>query len=220
MTAECISPIQGTRARIIRLDECGVPVTGTGSLMVLDAFVEVQVSPQYTDGTTYELKKANGSFCVNRRGNDQFRRDQLNIRFCAIDPDAVVITTGQTLIVTGSPEVTGTGFWVEEGEVSARWGLELWQADSDTCTGDDLRSAYWAWPHLAAGRLADFTIADDVIEWRVIASSEKANTLWGAGPGTIKYINQVPANAHRGFNITSLPLPDITGCGAVTLAAA
>lgn len=220
MVAECISPIQGSRARIIRLDECGVPVTGSGSLMVIDAFVEVQVSPQYTDGTTYELKKANGAFCVSRQGNDQFRRDQLNIQFCSIDPDAVVITTGQELIATGSPSATGTGFWVKEGDVSARWGLELWQADSDTCVGDEPRTAYWAWPHLAAGRLADFTVEDGVLEWRVLARSEKANTLWGAGPGEVKFINQVPANAHRGFNITRLPLPDLTGCGAVELPAA
>lgn len=219
MAAECISPIQGTRARIIRLDDCGAPVTGVGSLLVFDGFVEVQVSPQYEDGTQYQLRKANGVFCVNRQGNDQFSRDEVNVRFCAIDPDAVVITTGQELIVTGAP-ATGTGFWVKEGDISARWGLEVWQADSDTCTGASPRSAYWAWPHLSAGRLADFTIADDVIEWRVIARSQKANTLWGAGPGTLKYINQVPANAHRGFNITRLPLPDVTGCGAVTLPAA
>jgi hypothetical protein len=219
VTAECISPIQGSRARIIRLDVCGVPVTGAGSLIVFDGFVEVQVSPQYEDGTLYQLRNAKGVFCVNRRGNAQFTRDELNIRFCAIDPDAVVITTGQELIVTGAP-ATGTGFWVKEGEIAARWGLEVWQADADTCTGVNPRSAYWAWPHLAAGQLTDFTIADDVIEWRVIASSEKANTLWGRGPGAVKYINQVPANAHRGFNITYLPLPDVTGCGAVVLPAA
>lgn len=216
MTATCISPIQGTRARIIRLDDCGAPVTGAGSLSVFDGFVEVQVSPQYTDGTEYQLRKANGVFCVNRRGNDQFNRDEVNIRFCSIDPDVVVITTGQTLVVTGGP-ATGTGFWVTEGDINARWGLEVWQADSDTCTGATPRSAYWAWPHLAAGRLADFTIADDVIEWRITARSEKANVAWGSGPGAVKYIGPVPANAHRGFNITALPLPSTTGCGATTL---
>lgn len=219
MAAECISPIQGTRFRIIRLDECGAPVTGAGSLIVDDGFVEVQISPQYEDGTQYQLRQANGVFCVNRRGNDQFTRDEVNIRFCAINPDAVAITTGQDLIVTGSP-ATGTGFWVKEGDIAARWGLEVWQADSDTCTADEPRTAYWAWPHLAAGRLGDFTIQDDVIEWRITARTEKANTLWGAGPGSIKYISPVPANAHRGFNITRLPLPDVTGCGAVVLPAA
>lgn len=219
MVAECISPIQGSLFRLIRLDECGAPVTGVGSLIVSAGFVEVQVSPQYEDGITYQLRRADGRFCVNRRGNDEFLRDELNIRLCAIDPDLVAITTGQEIIVTGTP-ATGTGFWVKEGSVDARFGLEVWQADSDTCTEDDPRTAYWAWPHVASGRLNDFTITGDVIEWRILARSEKANLLWGAGPGATKFINQVPADAHRGFNITRLPLPAETGCGAVTLPAA
>lgn len=218
MAAECISPIQGTRARIIRLDACGAPVTGAGSLIVFDGFVEVSVSPQYEDGTEYQLKNAAGRYCVNEIGDDQFQRDEVDIRFCAIDPDAVVITTGQQLIVTGAP-ATGTGFWVKEGPIAARWSLELWQADSETCTGTQARYAYWAWPHLSAGRLSDFTVADDVIEWRIVAKSKKANTAWGAGPGDLKYIDQVPEDAHRGFNIVHADPPEPTGCGATTLAA-
>lgn len=42
----------------------------------------------------------------------------------------------------------------------------------------------------------------------------------GRRAGRGQYINQVPANAHRGFNIVRLPLPDTTGCGAVLLPAA
>lgn len=219
MAAECISPIQGSLARIVRLDACGIPVTGAGSLIVIDGFVSVAVSPQYEDGTLYQRKRANGSFCVNRRGNDQYSRDQLTIDFCAIDPDAVVITTGQELITTGAP-ASGTGFWQVEGNIEARWSLEVWQADSDTCTGLTPRTAYWAWPNLAAGRLNDFTIEDNTMEWKITASTEPAHALWGAGPGATKFISAVPAGAHRGFNITSLPLPDVTGCGAATLPAA
>lgn len=220
MTAECISPIQGSLFRLVRLDECGIPVTGVGSLIVSAGFVEVQVSPQYEDGVTFQLRRADGRFCVNRRGNDEFLRDELNMRLCAIDPDLVVITTGQTLVTTGDP-ATGTGFWVSEGSVDARFSFELWQMDADTCTDAEPRTAYWAWPHLASGRLSDFTVnGTDVMEWRIIARSEKAHPLWGEGPGPIKYIDAPPANGHRGFNITRLELPDETGCGAVALPAA
>jgi hypothetical protein len=219
MAAECISPIQGTRARIVRLNECGAPVVGEGSLVVMDGFVEVGVSPQYEDGTTYQVKRANGTYCVNRRGNDQYTRDELTIKFCAIDPDVVAITTGQSIIVTGGGEVTGTGFWHVEGDISARWSLEVWQADADECTGLTPRVAYWAWPHLQAGRVNDFTIGDAALEFSITAQSRRANSLWGAGPGAVKYISTVPENAHRGFNVSRLALPDTTGCGAVELAA-
>jgi hypothetical protein len=221
VTAEAISPIQGTRARIVRLDLCGAPVTGAGSLLVFDGFVEVLGSPQYEDGTEYRLRNAAGQFCVQADGDDQFLRDDVDMRFCAICPDAVVITTGQELIVTGAP-ATGTGFWVKQGPITARWSLELWAADPETCTGEQARYAYWAWPHLSAGRLSDFAVRDDVIEWRIRAKSKPANAAWGDGPGTgLAYINQVPADAHRGFNIVHLDPPEVTGteadCGAVAL---
>jgi hypothetical protein len=221
VTAECISPIQGTRARITRLDLCGAPVLGAGSVIVFDGFVEVLGSPQYEDGTEYRLRNAQGVHCVKADGDDQFLRDDVDIRFCAINPDAVVITTGQELIVTGAGS-TGTGFWVKEGAVSARWGLEVWAADPATCTGIQARYAYWAWPHLGSGRLTDFAVRDDVIEWRIQAKSKPANTAWGNGPGSgTAYINQVPALAHRGFNIVHLDPPAVTdvgvNCGAATL---
>lgn len=218
MTAECISPIQGTRLRLVRSNACGVPVTGSGSQIVTDGFVEVNVSPQYQDGTEYRLAKANGDLCVNADGDDRLLRADLDMRFCMINPDGVVITTGMTLITTGAP-ATGTGFWAVEGAVTARFSLELWAADPDTCTGSQARYAYWAFPHVGSGRLNDFSVKDDVIEWRITAKTKKANTLWGSGPGATKYINQVPANAHWGFNIVHIDPPAATGpdCGAQTL---
>ena len=218
MTAECISPIQGTRLRLVRSNACGVPVTGAGSQIVTDGFVEVNVSPQYQDGTEYRLAKANGDLCVNADGDDRLLRADLDMRFCMINPDGVVITTGMTLITTGAP-ATGTGFWAVEGAVTARFSLELWAADPETCTGSQARYAYWAFPHVGSGRLNDFSVKDDVIEWRITAKTKKANTLWGSGPGAVKYINQVPANAHWGFNIVHIDPPAATGpdCGAQTL---
>lgn len=221
MGSEAISPIQGTRARIVREDLCGVPVTGAGSLIVFDGFVEIVVDPQYEDGTQYLLKSASGALCVNERADDRFLNDDVDIQFCAICPDAVAITTGQPIIVSGAP-ASGTGFWVVEGTISARWSLEVWQADSQSCTGSQARYAYWAWPQLSAGRLMSFTVTDDVLEWRIKARSKKANTAWGTGPGTgTKYISAVPANGHRGFNIVRIDPPAVTGtlagCGAVAL---
>ena len=215
MPSECISPIQGTRARIIRNDECGVPVAGAGSGIVIDGFVQVGVSPQYEDGTEYVKTQANGVRCVNRRGNDQFQRDEVTIEFCAIDPDAVAITTGQDLVMG---EDAGTGFWVREGEVTARWSLEVWQADAEAECGEEgtARYAYWVWPNLSAGRLSDFTVEDDVLEWTIVANSERASVNF-ALPEPTPIPLPPPANTHRGFNVTTVPPPEVTGCGAGTL---
>lgn len=214
MPAQCISPIQGTRARLMRLDSCGLPVAGAGSLIVIDGFVQVGVSPQYEDGTVYQKRTAGGVYCVNRRAPDQFTRDELTIEFCSIDPDAVVMTTGQQLVTSGA---TGTGFWIKEGPVTAQWSLELWQADSDTCTGASPRYAYWLWPNISAARLNDFTVEDDVIEWSLTGFTEKANVGFALAGPTDPITLPVPANAHRGFNVTTVPPPAVTGCGAASL---
>jgi hypothetical protein len=210
MVAECIAPVQGTRARIVKEDSCGAPVVGAGSKIVIDGFVQVQVAPQYEDGTVYRKRNAQGVNCVNTRGNDQFERDELTVEFCAIDPDAVVITTGQQLIVSGA---TGIGFWINEGPVAARFSLEVWQADSDTCTGVAPRYAYWAWPHVRAARLNDMTIEDQTLQWQLTAFTEKANTAWNVGAGYIPL--PPPALAHRGFTTNRSTPPAVTGCGAV-----
>jgi hypothetical protein len=215
MVAQCIAPIQGSLFRMMRLDSCGAPVLGTGSLIVSAGFVQVQASPQYEDPTQYRKRRADGVNCVNRRGPEQFERDELTIEFCSIDPDGVVISTGQQLITSGT---TGTGFWIKEGPVTARWSLEVWQADSETCTGASPRFAYWAWPNLSSARLTDMTIEDNALAWSVVANSEKANPSWNV-PGASKPIPMPPpSGAHRGFNINTVPVPAETGCGSATLA--
>lgn len=217
----CASPIQGTRMRIVRLDQCGIPVSGVGGQVVTEGFVQVEVSQDYEDGTTYELRNAQGDFCVNDQGPDQFRRSNLTVQFCAIDPDVVNLITGSLVITTGAP-VTGTGFWVLEGGVETRFSLEVWQAVSGVaCLGANPLRAYWAWPNLFGGRFNDFTIQDGVLEWSLSARTSPANSLWGTGPGSSPdWISAVPPTAHYGFNLAALPLPATTGCGAVSLPAA
>lgn len=216
----CASPIQGTRMRIVRLDACGVPVSGTGGQVVTEGFVQVQATQEYEDGTEYEIRNAQGEFCVNEVGPDQFRRSNLTIQFCGVDPDVVNLITGALVITTGAP-VTGTGFWVLEGSVETRFSLEVWQkVAGQACVGTVQRHVYWAWPNLFGGRFNDFTISDGTLEWQLSAKTAPANTAWGTGPGGAPdWISAVPESAHYGFNIAALNLPATTGCGAVALPA-
>lgn len=221
VASRCASPIQGTRARLTRLDECGIPVEGEHSLVVTDGFVQVAVTQNYEDGTEYQLQNALGAFCVNDRGPDQFLRSEVEVQFCAVDPDVVEIITGSDIITTGSP-ATGTGFWVCEGAVDARFSLEIWQnIAGQECIDGDPAFVYWAFPHLSAGRFNDFTIENGVLEWSLTGQTRRADPAWGTGPvDDDPWISQVPDCAHFGFNIATLPLPAITGCGAQPLVAA
>lgn len=219
MATQCASPIQGTLMRLVRLDVCGIPVTGgTDNMVVTEGFVQVEASQEYEDGTEYTQKNAKGEYCVNDVGPDQFRRADLNIQFCAVDPDVVNIITGSEIVVSGSDN---TGFWVGESPIQTRFSLEVWQGlpPSEACEGGEERHIYWAWPNLSSGRFNNFTIEDGVLEWTLSAKSRPAAPEWGTGPISGEaWITAVPDKAHYGFNIASLPLPEPTGCGAVALA--
>lgn len=220
MPTRCASPIQGTLMRIVRLDACGSPVTGDGNMIVTEGFVQVEVTQQYQDGTEYILRNAKGELCVNDVGPDQFQRADLTIQFCDVNPDLVGLITGTSIVTTGAP-ATGTGFWVQEGEVTARFSLEVWQnVAGQACVPGQTEpdKVYWAFPNLGAGRFNDFTISDGVLEWSLSARTKSASSTWGTGPGADPdWISAVPADAHFGFNIASFALPATTGCAAVAL---
>jgi hypothetical protein len=202
-----MAPVQGTRARITKLDSCGV--AQLDQQIVIDGFVQVAVAPQYGDGTEYRRRNASGAIVTNSRGSDQFESDEVLVSFCAIDPDAVVITTGQQIIVSGT---TGIGFWVREGPIAAAWSLEVWQADSDTCVGGEPRFAYWAWPHIQAAQLHDMTLEDGTLTWELSGDTLQGHTSWD--PGDITMSPALPTKGHRAFVITTDPPPAPTGCGA------
>lgn len=213
----CAAPIRGTMMRIARLNECGVPVPGAGGLVVTDGFVQVEAAQEYEDGTVYQTRNAQGELCVNETGPDQFTRSNLTVQFCAVDPDIVNLITGSMVIATGAP-ATGTGFWVTEGAVETRFSLEVWQdVAGQACVGSVPLRVYWAWPNLFGGRFNDFTIGDTGLEWSLSAKTSSASPAWGTGPGADDWISAVPPGAHYGFNIASMALPALTGCGAATL---
>src|SRR5687768_12908802 len=134
MPTICASPIKARVARITKNDVCGVPVTGAGGQVVTKGFIQVAVSPEYEEGEEFLVKNADGEACVNEKDANFLKRVGLQVDFCQIDPDAIVLMTGERLLVTGA--TTGTGVAFGEGLLLARFGLELWQplAGSGACS--------------------------------------------------------------------------------------
>lgn len=224
MVARCLPPIQGEVMRVVKLNECGVPVTGASSAVITtDSFVSIGVTADYEAGTEYKLKKANGAFCVNDRGQKQLNRFTVDIEICVVDPDLVAMFLGGTVIVTGAP-ATGTGLWMGEGLIENRFSLEVWQnaAGAGACAGGVAQNLYWAFPNLGDAEMGDFTFEDGTFTLTFTAETKAAAVEWGDGPGTgTSWIGPVtagsPSAKHVGFNITTIPPPAATGCGAVAL---
>jgi len=207
--------------RLVKLNSCGAPVTGaSSSVVVSDGFVSISPSPQYEDGTEYITKKANGDLCVNDIDPPALKRVDLEMVWCVMDPDALVIQTGERLL-TDSGAVTGTGVAFGEGQVSNRYSLEVWQPVSgvNACNASGQQQyVYWAFPNVGNSKVGDFTFENGVFNFTISASTFAAATAWSRGPGTgTKWIDQaVQSGDHYLYNVTTTAPPS-SACGATTL---
>lgn len=221
MVAQCVTPIKASVMRLVKLNSCGTPVTGSSSSVVVsDGFVSISPSPQYEDGTEYLSKKANGDLCVNDIDPPALKRVDLEMVWCVMDPDAIIIQTGERLL-TDSGAITGTGVAFGEGQVTNRYSLEVWQPVSgvNACNASGQQQyVYWAFPHVGNAKVGDFTFENGVFNFTISSNTFAASLLWGDGPGSgTAWISQaVQSGDHYLYNVTTTA-PPASACGATTL---
>jgi hypothetical protein len=126
MAASCFGVVRGKRVRVTRLDACGAPPAATtaNSLVTSSGFVSVQFSPDYEAGTEIIQKNANGDLCINDKSCDVFKRVNVTISFCNVDPDLFSLVSGNSVEVDGAGN--DVGFRVAEALACNQFALELW----------------------------------------------------------------------------------------------
>lgn len=217
-----VSPIKGRVYRLVKVDSCGVPVTGASSAVFVSKFVQVQQSPVYEDGEEFTVKNSDGTFCVNEADDDQFKRMGLTIDLCAINPYLLALTLGARQLSVGSPLVTGAGFAIAEGANTGHFSLEVWQdvAGNAACDASgNQQYLYSAWPHVYSGRIGDYTISNGASQTQIVAKTKGASASWGDGPGSgTSWITPaaVAAGDHWLAAVTTTAPPAVTD-GATTL---
>lgn len=220
MAAICASAIKGTVMRLVKLDDCGNPVTGSSSAEVItDGFIQITPSPQYEEGELHQQRKANGAFCVNQKDDPELTLVQLAINWCVLDPDALVLITGERLLTTGG--VTGTGVAFGGGLITARFSLEVWQkvTGRGACNAQGQQKyVYWAFPNVGHTIINDFNFENAPLIFATTSETDYAGPLWGNGPGSAGPWIEGTVNTDEQylFNITTTAPPTAT-CGAVLL---
>ena len=221
MTAKCVSAIQARVARLVKLDVCGNPVTGASSSQVVtDGFVSIQPAPQYLAGVEHSQRKASGALCVYKKDPNELTRVEVTINWCILDPDAIVIITGERLLSTST---TGTGVAFGEGQLTTHFSLEVWQpvAGAGECdTSGNQVYVYWAFPNLTNSQVSDFTFENGILQFTTKSETRAAGPQWGDGPGTVgpwlPAATTLATDEHFAFNITSTA-PPVASCGATLL---
>lgn len=219
----CATPIKGTHMRIIELDACGVPITGTaGMVVVTEGFVQVNMEPQYEDGTEFFERTASGRPCVNQKDDPTLKRMNLTSQFCEVNVSSISLLISGRELTTGTP-VTGTGFAVAEGNPTRRYSLEVWQevAGAGACdaTGAQ-RYIYNAWPNVGASQLGAYPIENGRSMLEVTSETRAASPLWLAlaGDDYLPAGETIEDDEHWVWNVTTAAPPTIA-CNPTTLAA-
>jgi hypothetical protein len=221
VVAQCVSPIQARVARLIKLDVCGNPVTGaSSSVVVTDGFVSIAPSPQYQDGEEHTQRKANGELCVYQKDASELTRVDITVNWCVLDPDALVVITGERLL--SSDGVTGTGVAYGEGQLTSRFSLEVWQpvTGSGACDASgNQQFVYWAFMNVGNSKVQDLTFENAPFQFTTLSESKAVGPLWLTRSGAATYLGDetVESGEHFLHNITTETPPEST-CGAVLLA--
>lgn len=223
-TGVCAAPIKGTHLRIVKLDTCGNPVTGASSLVIVTkGFIQVQMDPDYEDGTEFFERNADGGICVNQKDKPTLKRMKLTVDLCEVSPDATNYVLDARLIAN-SGATTGTGFALNAGESQANFSMEVWQrvAGSGACDpSGNPNFIYNAWPWISNAQIGKYTIENKRSTMQFMAETQGAALNWGRGPGTgakwLPSIFQVAIDEHWLWNITSTALPTNFDCGPQTL---
>jgi hypothetical protein len=220
-TSTCATPIKGTHLRVIALDACGVPVTGTpGLVAVTSGFVQVEMEPDYEDGEEFFERTASGAACVNQKDDPTLKRMALTVQMCEINVSAIAYIISARELTTGTP-TTGTGFAVAEGNPTNRFSLEVWQevAGSGACDASgNQRYIYHAWPNVGATQIGTYTIENGRSALEFTSETRGAASTWDTlvGDGFLPSGESVDTDEHWIWNVTTTAPPTVA-CDPTTL---
>lgn len=220
-TSTCVTPIKGTVLRIVELDACGVPVTGTEGLVAASSgFIQAVMSPQYEDGTEFFERNANGDACVNQKDRPIFKRHELTVDWCEVNVLLAAYVIDAQVLGTGTP-VTGTGFAQGEGDGDNRFSLEIWQevAGSGACDASGAqRFIYHAWPNVGNTKLGDYTIENDRSTLQFVSETATPGVNWLelVGADWLPAGTVLESGRHWLWNVTTTPPPE-PACDTSTL---
>lgn len=226
MATKCFTVVRGKRLRVTRLDECGNPPAGgtADSLVVTKGFVTVELSAVVAEGDDIEQKNANGDICVSDRSRDQFRRWDLSIEFCDVDPSILGMITNVTLEEDWQGDVVGVR--QPEGSTIDSFALEVWTGvpGTDCLPGEPSTYGYMLIPFVIGNSLGDITIENGASTFSATAHT-KGGGGWGVGPFDVVAIDAantpgpldlpVGSREHLILRTTTVEPPEVPAeCGA------
>lgn len=184
MSTKCFIPILGKRLRFTRLTENGALPEGDDAddaVVVTKGFITVNLSAEIEEGIEIVQRNASGGLCVNEKFSDSFKRFNVEIEFCGVNPSLLTMITNAEPYEDYNGDLAG--FTVPEGEITSKFAMELWTGLSSDYDSGPEEAGYFLLPRVAGGVLGDIEIGgEDSITFSLTGSSTEGGNKWGQGP--------------------------------------
>lgn len=194
MTTHVFAPILGRRIRVTQVDGTGT-VVSTAKKVVTDGFINIKMTAQIEAGTEIIQRNAAGLLCINEMLNSSFKRLNVEIEFCGVNPSLAAMVTSAKEYNDYAGDVAG--FTLGEGIIGNTFALELWTGISGE-TADPNANGYFVLPFVNAGNLGDITTdGQNAVTFSMANAFTRGGNSWGVGPYNTVYNNASPGIASK-----------------------
>lgn len=223
----CFKPLQGATFRVTKLDECGNPLYDECSYAVSDGQTQIEITPNTTDGQTFQQLNAAGEPLVNQQARTILNWFDYEIIMAVKDPELFYLMTGAERFLDYGGLVAGNVI-TEENYATGNFALEVWLGTSQQACPPGIQAPYYGYillPWTNDGKLSDsITIANDLITYTFAGRTVKGSP-WGNGPYDVmldagglpaQLPSSISSNTHYLDLFTQLPPPE-PDCGCLQL---
>lgn len=180
----CFKPLQGATFRVTALDECGSPMYDECSYAVSDGQTQIEITPNTTEGTSFQQLNAAGESLVNQRARTVLNWFDYQIIMGVKDPELFYLMTGADRFLDYGGKTAGN-IITEENYATGEFALEIWLGTAEEECVPGAPAPFFGYillPWTVDGKLSDsITIANDLITYTFSGRSRKG-TRWGDGP--------------------------------------
>lgn len=187
MATHKFAPLLGKRMRATQMTEGGE----IGEhYIATNGFITATMSAEIEDGVEILQRDAYGRLCINERKNASFKRLNVEIEFCGVNPSLLSYVSNAVEYEDYAGDVAG--FTIPEGEIEGAFALELWTGLSGALN-DDNANGYMLLPFVGKGNIGDITIdGENAITFSVTGAATRGGHNWGRGPYDVVINNDSP----------------------------
>jgi hypothetical protein len=233
-TSMCIVPTWPEVARFTLLDGCGRPRFGPSSSFVTDAFSQVGIAQNITEGEAFTLTKANGGTCCSVQRPDTVNNDTWTFDMCGFDSELwSSLNDNYTQIYDYFGRTVGfsEGYNLSSNNsVFVELFLNTCATEGGECEEDATADVEGQWLWVGAGKLKNWRRGDEItfgseanpIQLQAVTES---GAQWGTGPYPVmldlngqpaSFANPIGSDRRINWAVITVEPPEPT-CGAQPL---